>query len=314
VCLPFVIIACYIIEFIFARLKSVEDQPPVDRPAKGLRTLISPRIPLAGHQFLLARSARRDRYAVAQRVQNSRNGPHSGPDVCAPFHGGPVSPILTRPVREQAEHDRVIRLLQVRYRRKFEVAINPGGEQNTSVAVGEMALYPDLVLFGQERGKRLKGTVEVETGESVNTLEALAQWGPFSRLKVPFHLYVPTNALDTARRLCAEHNISVSEIWTYHTALDQVRFTMVHRAAEAVVKPRPTATTRPEKRAERPAARAEKAHKASAASKPEKRTASRTAAKTAKALPRRPQPPTRTAARGAAKPVARKAAGATKRR
>ena len=31
-----------------------------------------------------------------------------------------------RPVREQLEHDRVIRLLQAKYKRKFEVAINPG--------------------------------------------------------------------------------------------------------------------------------------------------------------------------------------------
>jgi hypothetical protein len=31
-----------------------------------------------------------------------------------------VSPILTRPVREQLDHDRVIRLLQARYKRKNE--------------------------------------------------------------------------------------------------------------------------------------------------------------------------------------------------
>ena len=80
-----------------------------------------------------------------------------------------MSPILTRPVREQLEHDRIIRLLQIRYRRKYEVAINPGSEQNQSVAVGEMVLYPDLVLFSQERGKRLQGTVEVETGEIPTT-------------------------------------------------------------------------------------------------------------------------------------------------
>ncbi len=36
-----------------------------------------------------------------------------------------MSPIYTRPIREQAEHDRVIRQLQVRYKRKHEVAINP---------------------------------------------------------------------------------------------------------------------------------------------------------------------------------------------
>lgn len=144
-----------------------------------------------------------------------------------------MSPILVRPVREQFEHDRVIRLLQARYRRKFEVAINPGPEQNASVMSGDLAVYPDLLLFSQERGHKLQGTVEVETGESVNTLEAMAEWGPFSRLRAPFFLYVPPNSLDTARRLCTEHQVTVSEIWTYHTAADQVRFTMVHRAPDA---------------------------------------------------------------------------------
>lgn len=150
-----------------------------------------------------------------------------------------MSPILTRPVREQFEHDRIIRLLQARYRRKFEVAINLGPEQTTSVAVGEQTVFPDLVLFSQERGHKLQGTVEVETGESVNTLEAMSQWALFSRLRAPFVLYVPPSALDAARRLCAEFKIPVSEIWTYHTALDQVRFTMVHSAPATAARPEP---------------------------------------------------------------------------
>lgn len=144
-----------------------------------------------------------------------------------------MSPILVRPVREQFEHDRIVRLLQARYRRKFEVAINPGAEQNAAVMSGDLALYPDLVLFSQERGRKLQGTVEVETSESVNVLEAMAEWGPYSRLRAPFHLYVPPNSIDTARRLCTEHQVIVAEIWTYHTAVDQVRFTMVHRAPES---------------------------------------------------------------------------------
>jgi hypothetical protein len=143
-----------------------------------------------------------------------------------------VSPILVRPVREQFEHDRVIRVLQAKYKRKYEVAINPGTEQNASVGVGDLAMYPDLVLFSQERGRKIHGTVEVETTESINTLEAMAEWGPFSRLRTPFFLYVPANTIDTVRRLCSEHAIDPAEIWTYHTALDQVRFTMVHRSAD----------------------------------------------------------------------------------
>jgi hypothetical protein len=145
-----------------------------------------------------------------------------------------VSPILTRPVREQLEHDRVIRQLQARYKRKNEVVINPGNEQNESVTVGELVVYPDLLLF-TEAGRRLLGTVEVETGESVNPIEARAEWGVYSKLKVPLHLYVPPNCVDAVKRICAEYQILVSELWTYTSSFDQVRFSMVHRAPDAPV-------------------------------------------------------------------------------
>ena len=144
-----------------------------------------------------------------------------------------MSPILVRPVREQFEHDRVIRVLQAKYKRKYEVAINPGAEQNASVGIGDLTMYPDLVLFSQERNRKIHGTIEVETTESINTLEAQAEWAPFSRLRTPFFLYVPANSIDTARRLCAEHKIDPAEIWTFHTAIDQVRFTMVYRSPDA---------------------------------------------------------------------------------
>ena len=67
-----------------------------------------------------------------------------------------MSPILVRPVREQFEHDRVIRVLQARYKRKHEVAVNPGAEQNASFTVGDIPMYPDLLLYSQERGRRLQ--------------------------------------------------------------------------------------------------------------------------------------------------------------
>jgi hypothetical protein len=154
-----------------------------------------------------------------------------------------VSPILTRPVREQLEHDRVIRLLQARYKRKTDVVINPGNEQNQSITVGDLVVFPDLLLFG-EGGRRLLGTVEVETGESVNSIEARAEWGVYSKLRVPLHLYVPPASVDAAKRLCAEYQIVVTELWTYTTSFDQVRFTMVYRAPDApmarvMIKPMP---------------------------------------------------------------------------
>ena len=108
-----------------------------------------------------------------------------------------MSPILVRPVREQFEHDRVIRVLQARYKRKFEVVINPGaGTERVGRVSARSPCYPDLVLYSQERGRRLQGTVEVETGESVNTLEAMAEWGPFSRLRAALS---PVRAAQLAR-------------------------------------------------------------------------------------------------------------------
>ncbi len=143
-----------------------------------------------------------------------------------------MSPILVRPVREQLEHDRIIRLLQTRNRRRFEVAINPGNEQNAVVGSGASAMYPDLVLMSTERSRRLQGIIEVETSESVNHLEAMAQWARLARLRAPLHLYVPAGSVDSAKRFCVDNQITVAEIWTYHTIGDQVRFTLVHRAPE----------------------------------------------------------------------------------
>jgi len=141
-----------------------------------------------------------------------------------------LSPILVRPVREQLEHDRVIRLLQAKYKRKFDVAINPGNEQGTPVGAGPSPWYPDLVLQSTERSRKLLGVVEVETAESINHLEAMSQWAAFSRLKAPFYLYVPAGMVDVARRFCVDLHITVTEIWAYHTIGDQIRFTPVQRA------------------------------------------------------------------------------------
>lgn len=153
-----------------------------------------------------------------------------------------MSPILVRPVREQLEHDRLIRLLHAKFRRKYEAGMNPGAEQNMAVGVGPTAVYPDLVLLSQDRGRRLQAVIEVETGESVNHLEALAQWTLYSKLKAAFHLYVPAGMVEVARRLSDDNNVNPSEIWSYHIVGDQPRFTLVHRSREAQApKPRPAA-------------------------------------------------------------------------
>ena len=145
-----------------------------------------------------------------------------------------MSPILVRPVREQLEHDRIIRLLHGKFRRKYEAGMNPGIEQNMPVGIGPAALYPDLVLLSQDRGRKLQVIVEIETGESVNHLEALAQWAHYGRVRAAFHLYVPSGMVDVARRLTEDNQIHVAEIWSYHVVGEEPRFTLVHRNREAI--------------------------------------------------------------------------------
>src|SRR5688572_27273389 len=132
--------------------------------------------------------------------------------------GGRVSPILIRPVREQLEHDRLIRFLQTKYQKKFEVVANVGDAQLGPVKLSRPApFFPDLVLL---TGGKIAGLVEVETGESTNNLEALAQWQHFGRARVPFSLYVPVPSFDAAQRFCSAYQINVSEIWTYRPLYD----------------------------------------------------------------------------------------------
>ncbi len=155
-----------------------------------------------------------------------------------------MSPILVRPVREQLEHDRVIRLLQAKYKRKFDVAINPGNEQTAPVGPPTSPWYPDLVLQSGERTKKLLGVVEVETAESLNNLEAMSQWATFAKLRVPFHLYVPAAGVDSARRLCSDLQIQAAEMWAYHSIGEQIRFTLVSRT-QGPERPREPAPPRP---------------------------------------------------------------------
>jgi hypothetical protein len=157
-----------------------------------------------------------------------------------------LSPILVRPVREQLEHDRIIRLLHGKFRRKYEAGMNPGGEQNMPVTSGPTPMYPDLVLLSQDRGHKLQIIVEIETGESVNHLEALAQWAHYGRVRAAFHLYVPAGMVDVARHLTEDNQIHVAEIWSYHVVGDEPRFTLVHRNREALpAQPRVKAAPKP---------------------------------------------------------------------
>jgi hypothetical protein len=203
-----------------------------------------------------------------------------------------LSPILVRPVREQLEHDRVIRLLQAKYKRKFEVAINPGNEQSAPVG-GPPPWFPDLVLQSPEKSRKLLGVVEVETTESVNQLEAMSQWATFSRFRVPFHLYVPVGCVDSARRLCTDLQIPAAEMWAYQSVGDQMRFTLVQKSQQSGDGKAPVRRAtehesekpRAAKREAAPARRTPPARtpgrRAAAAAKPKARPASKATRKTA---------------------------------
>jgi hypothetical protein len=211
-------------------------------------------------------------------------------------------PILVRPVREQLEHDRVIRLLQAKYKRKFEVGMNVGADQSAAIGSGTIVVHPDLVLHSNERSRKLMGVVEVETGESVNNLEAMSQWAAFGRLKAPFHLYVPASMIDVARRLCADMQIAVAELWTFHPVGDQIRFTLVQRSAASLEKaprapaPEPGA---PVRESSRPARRATPAASPARRKTPAAKSATRGRSVAAKAAPARgrPTPKKKTASR-----------------
>jgi len=221
-----------------------------------------------------------------------------------------VSPILVRPVREQLEHDRIIRLLQAKYKRKFEVAINPGSEQSAPVG-GPPPWFPDLVLQNDRR--RVLGVVEVETAESVNHLEAMSEWAAFARLGTAFYLYAPQSMIDVARRLCEDMHIPVAEVWSYTIIGDQPRFTLVQKSAVPEAKgiravavpaaPRPPAPARAaangpargRARAAAPAAR----RKTTSAEKKATRPANRRA-------------PARKPASRSARPAAKKSASSTR--
>jgi hypothetical protein len=202
---------------------------------------------------------------------------------------------LVRPVREQLEHDRVIRLLQVRLKRRGEVQTNIGEDQKFSVRIGQVMIFPDLLLTSGDRGHKLMGTVEVETAESVNHLEAMAQWAHLGRARAPFHLYVPAGSVDIARRLAAENGVNVAEIWSFHTIGDQTRFTLVHRSPAAE-------------------ARRTVSEKAPAPPRPARAVAPRAAAPARpKAAARKAAPAKAKAAKGA-KPAARKTASKAQKR
>ena len=128
--------------------------------------------------------------------------------VTVAIPGGPVSPILVRPVREQFEHDRIIRVLQARYKRKFEVAINPGVGAECVGGRRRPAMYPDLVLVQPGRGRKLQGRSK---SRPPNRSTRSKRWPNGGRSAACARRSISTSrptTIDTVRRLCAEHRSS----------------------------------------------------------------------------------------------------------
>jgi hypothetical protein len=138
--------------------------------------------------------------------------------------------ILIRPVREQFEHDRVIRALELSFGEKFVVEVNVGDERRVPIKTGTGQAYPDLILTPKDAPGKPFALIEVETGESVNNLEAMYQWVLFAKARAQFRLYVPVACVDATRRLCAQHSIGAGEIWSYGSlGGDQIRLERVFR-------------------------------------------------------------------------------------
>lgn len=207
-----------------------------------------------------------------------------------------MSPVLVRPIREQIEHDRVIRQLQARWRRKYEVGINVGKDEEVSVKAAGRLLFPDLVLTSTASGRRLHGVVEVETAESINRLEAIAEWTHFAKARGAFYLYVPAGFTDVAERLCAAVGINVTEVWAYYAIGSEVKFSMTYRS------PRARSAAKLAKMA-KPAKKAAKKSAKKATKKAAKPRATKTKAKIAKKATKRKSA---TKARAGKKKAARK--------
>ena len=143
-----------------------------------------------------------------------------------------LTPILIRPIREQVQHDRVIRHLQTRWRRKYSVAINPGDTRESSIKIKGIQLYPDLLLTASRSSNRVAGLVEVETAESVNHLEAMAEWAHMAAVRGSFYLYVPAGLADVATRICQMNGIKVSEIWAYYSVGKNLGYSLFYRSRQ----------------------------------------------------------------------------------
>ena len=137
-----------------------------------------------------------------------------------------MSPILVRPVREQLEHDRIIRLLHGKSRRKYDAGINPGAEQN---APGRHRRRPPsfrtwcCILRNAAAGWKRSSK-----SKPANRSTTWKRWpnGPISPGFAPPFTCTCLPGWSTSHVGCARTIKSRStEVWSYHSVGDDVRFT-----------------------------------------------------------------------------------------
>lgn len=140
--------------------------------------------------------------------------------------------VRPRSPEEQARHDRALQDIARAYLRYERIVLtNPDGQRN--VAVGRM--YPDLVIKERvppaeaRREPRVLLIGEVETPSSVNE-EEVAQWRAYSRLGLPFVLFVPHASLEAARRLLEQGQVQVTELVGYRYVDGRIALTRLEGA------------------------------------------------------------------------------------
>lgn len=104
----------------------------------------------------------------------------------------------------QNEHDNVIQAaLNNLDKVNFTVYTNPNNQKNANIN----GHYPDIIIT-PKNDNTVKFTIEVETADSINSLE-INQWRTFSQLSGTFYLLVPLSSKNLAELLCRQNNIKV---------------------------------------------------------------------------------------------------------
>jgi hypothetical protein len=118
----------------------------------------------------------------------------------------------------QSQHDLVVLASANTYPSADRVFTNPGSEINCAVH----GQYPDVVVLRSQGSYQETIIEEIETEDSVNTIERDRQWRKYASLGCTFHLVVPRSSVAIARVLI--QGIDVDLLQWYVIENDQVYF------------------------------------------------------------------------------------------